>query len=92
MAQSCSIWAYREWMVLPCSSGGARGIAAATTELAPLVDSLIATLSRTHRAFDQSHSLDDFMALPGANGAGTSGENRVVTLRSNVLKKRRDFN
>lgn len=33
-------------------------------------------------AFDQSHSLDDFMALPDANRAGTSRENRVVTLRS----------
>jgi len=38
-------------------------------------------------AFDQSHSLDDFVALPDANGAGTSGENKVVTLRSNIGKK-----
>jgi integrase len=38
-------------------------------------------------AFDQSHSLDDFMALSDANRAGTSGENRVVTLRSNFGKK-----
>jgi len=38
-------------------------------------------------AFDQSHSLDDFTALPEANEAGTSGENRVVTLRSNFQKK-----
>jgi hypothetical protein len=43
-------------------------------------------------AFDQSHSLDDFMALPDANGAGTSGENRAVTPRSNIRKKRPDFN
>jgi hypothetical protein len=38
-------------------------------------------------AFDQSQSLDDFVALPDANRAGTSGENRVVTLRSNFGKK-----
>ena len=38
-------------------------------------------------AFDQSHSLDDFVALPDENGAGTSGENKVVTLRSNIGKK-----
>jgi hypothetical protein len=38
-------------------------------------------------AFDQSHALDDFVALPDANRAGTSGENRVVTLRSNLGKK-----
>jgi integrase len=38
-------------------------------------------------AFDQSHSLDDFVALPDANRAGTSGENRVVTLHSNFGKK-----
>ena len=37
--------------------------------------------------FDQSHSLDDFMALSFANRAGTSSENRVVTLRSNLGKK-----
>lgn len=38
-------------------------------------------------AFDQSESLDDFMPVPDANRAGTSGENRVVTLRSNSRKK-----
>ena len=43
-------------------------------------------------AFDQSQSLDDFTALPDANRAGTSGENRVVTLRSNFGKKRPNFN
>src|ERR1700682_4887649 len=41
---------------------------------------------------DQSHSLDDFMPLPDANGAGTSGENRVVTLRSRIWQKRSYFN
>ena len=43
-------------------------------------------------AFDQSQSLDDFMALPDANSAGTSRENRVVTLRSNFGKKPVNFN
>jgi hypothetical protein len=43
-------------------------------------------------AFDQSHSPDDFMALPDANGAGTSGENRAVTLRSRIWKNRLYFN
>ncbi|UWU80470.1 hypothetical protein N2603_18970 [Bradyrhizobium huanghuaihaiense] len=38
-------------------------------------------------AFDQTQSLDDFMPVPDANRAGTSGENRVVTLRSNSRKK-----
>jgi hypothetical protein len=38
-------------------------------------------------AFDQSQSLDDFMALPDANRAGTSAENRVVAARSNFRKK-----
>jgi integrase len=38
-------------------------------------------------AFDQSQSLDDFIALSDANRAGTSGENRVVTLRSNFGQK-----
>jgi integrase len=38
-------------------------------------------------AFDQSDSRDDFVALPDVNRAGTSGENRVVTLRSNIGKK-----
>ena len=38
-------------------------------------------------AFDQSQSLDDFMPLSDANRAGTPGENRVVTLRSNFGKK-----
>jgi integrase len=38
-------------------------------------------------AFDQSHPLDDFMALPDANRSGTSGENRVATLRSNFGRK-----
>ena len=37
-------------------------------------------------AFDQSHSLDDFMALPDANRAGTLRENRVVTLHSKFGK------
>jgi hypothetical protein len=37
--------------------------------------------------FDQSQSLDDFMSLPDANRAGTSGENRIVTFRSNFRKK-----
>jgi len=37
-------------------------------------------------AFDQSHSLDDFVALPDANRAGTLGENRAVTFRSNIEK------
>ena len=38
-------------------------------------------------AFDQSQSLDDFVPLPEANRAGTSGENGVVTFRSNIRKK-----
>lgn len=38
-------------------------------------------------AFDRSQSLDDFVAAPDANRAGTSCENRVVTLRSNIGKK-----
>ena len=38
-------------------------------------------------AFDQSHLLDDFMALPGANRAGLSGENRVTILRRAFLNK-----
>ena len=38
-------------------------------------------------AFDQSHSLNDVVAPPDANRAGTSGENRIVTLRSNTGKK-----
>jgi hypothetical protein len=38
-------------------------------------------------AFDQSRSLDDFTSLPDANRAGTSSENRVVTLRSNFRRK-----
>lgn len=42
-------------------------------------------------AFDQSQSLDDFMPVPDANRAGTSGENRVVTLRSNLYKKAQRF-
>src|ERR1700731_4696991 len=38
-------------------------------------------------AFDQSQSLDDFMPLPEANKAAINGENRAVTLRSNLRKK-----
>ncbi|MGJ5221020.1 tyrosine-type recombinase/integrase [Bradyrhizobium oligotrophicum] len=38
-------------------------------------------------AFDQSQSLDDFLAIPHGNGAGTSTRNRVVTFRSNFGKK-----
>ncbi len=38
-------------------------------------------------ALDQSQSLDDVTALPGANRPGTSVENRVVTLRSNSGRK-----
>jgi hypothetical protein len=38
-------------------------------------------------AFDQRQSLDEFMPLPDAKSAGTSGENRVVTLRSHSGKK-----
>lgn len=38
-------------------------------------------------AFDQSQSLDDFMQLPDTNSTGTSGANKVVTLRSNSWEK-----
>src|ERR1700733_13483623 len=38
-------------------------------------------------AFDQSQSLDEFMPLPDGNSTGTSGANKVVTLRSNIGKK-----
>jgi hypothetical protein len=38
-------------------------------------------------AFDQSQSLDDLMRLPETNNTGTSGANKVVTLRSNSRKK-----
>jgi hypothetical protein len=38
-------------------------------------------------AFDQSQSLDEFTPLPEANNAGTSGANKIVTLRSNSWKK-----
>ncbi|WP_316188990.1 MULTISPECIES: hypothetical protein [unclassified Bradyrhizobium] len=38
-------------------------------------------------AFDQSQSLDDFLATPEENSSGTSTENRVVTFRSNFRKK-----
>jgi hypothetical protein len=38
-------------------------------------------------AFDQSQSLDEVLALPDKNNAGTSSENRVVTLRSDFRKK-----
>jgi hypothetical protein len=38
-------------------------------------------------AFDQSQALDEFMPAPDANRAGTSGENKVVTLRSKSGKK-----
>jgi integrase len=37
-------------------------------------------------AFDQSQSLDDFMWPPETNNTGTSGANKVVTLRSNSRK------
>jgi hypothetical protein len=38
-------------------------------------------------AFDQSQSLDELMPLSDANSSGTSGANKVVTLRSNVRGK-----
>ncbi|MGJ4942506.1 hypothetical protein ACQR1W_18165 [Bradyrhizobium sp. HKCCYLS1011] len=38
-------------------------------------------------AFDQSQSLDDFLAMPHENKPGTSRQNRVVTFRSNFRKK-----
>jgi hypothetical protein len=38
-------------------------------------------------AFDQSQSLDEFLAMPDENNAGTTSENRVVTFRSNFWKK-----
>jgi hypothetical protein len=38
-------------------------------------------------AFDQSQSLDDLMRLPEASSTGTSGANKVVTLRSDSRKK-----
>ncbi|WP_407154915.1 tyrosine-type recombinase/integrase [Bradyrhizobium sp. STM 3557] len=38
-------------------------------------------------AFDQSQSLDDFLAVPEENDAGTESENRVVTFHSNFWKK-----
>jgi len=38
-------------------------------------------------AFDRSQSLDDVVAPPDSNRARTSGENKVVTLRSNFGKK-----
>src|SRR6202140_4458118 len=37
--------------------------------------------------FDQSQNRDDFLPLPDANKVATNGENRVVTLRSNLRKK-----
>jgi hypothetical protein len=37
-------------------------------------------------AFDESHSLDELMALPNANIDRTAAENRVVTLRV-ILEK-----
>ena len=43
-------------------------------------------------AFDESQSLDEFMPLPERNSAGTSGANKVVTLRSNIGKKCLNFN
>jgi hypothetical protein len=42
-------------------------------------------------AFDESHSLDELMALPNANIDRTAAENRVVTLRVILEKKRRKF-
>lgn len=38
-------------------------------------------------AFDQSQSLDEFMVAPDTNSPGTSGANKVVTLRSKFGKK-----
>jgi hypothetical protein len=37
--------------------------------------------------FDQRQNADDFLPLPDANKVATNGENRVVTLRSNLRKK-----
>jgi hypothetical protein len=37
--------------------------------------------------FDQSQDADDFSPLPVANKVAANGENRVVTLRSNLRKK-----
>jgi hypothetical protein len=42
-------------------------------------------------AFDRSQSLDDFLAMPDENNAGTCTENRVVTFRSSIWKKRSRF-
>jgi hypothetical protein len=38
-------------------------------------------------AFDQGHSLGDFIPLPAENNGVTRGANKVVTLRSNIEKK-----
>jgi integrase len=38
-------------------------------------------------AFDQGHSLGDFIPLPAENSGGTRDANKVVTLRSNIRKK-----
>ena len=38
-------------------------------------------------AFDQSQSLDEFMPLPEANSAGTSGANKIVASCSNIGEK-----
>jgi hypothetical protein len=38
-------------------------------------------------AFDQGHSLGDFIPLPAENSGGTRDANKVVTLRSNIEKK-----
>ena len=38
-------------------------------------------------AFDQSQSLNEFMVAPDTNSPGTSGANKVVTLRSKFGKK-----
>jgi len=37
--------------------------------------------------FDQSQDADDFSPLPVANKVAANGENRVVTLRTNLRKK-----
>ena len=38
-------------------------------------------------AFDQGNSLCNFMPLPTKNSGGTSDENKVVSIRSNIEKK-----
>jgi hypothetical protein len=43
-------------------------------------------------AFDQSQLLDEFLAMPDENNAGTTSENRVVIFRSNFRKKCNNLN